>query len=149
MIFKIDKSSFITTPLFMNGVVILLELIYTVNVVVTFIILLCFNWGYFNTYLRKYLSEIEINTDLNTCSLTYINDFTLQTKEEYPTSELKCNFETVTKARGVQVEVFRIFFKDLIIVEIKPSIGWSKDVCFRIQKELTPSGSRSRSVLDE
>jgi hypothetical protein len=35
MIFKIDKTRFILTPLFINGIVILLGLSYSVNIIAT------------------------------------------------------------------------------------------------------------------
>lgn len=132
MTFKIDKTKFFLTPILISLIVVVLSLFSkdAYNWYILIIIIALINIVFFSKYLTNYLSEITVDKDSNTCHFKFIVDFTRQEEKTFPLDVLKGVYETITKSRGVQSKVFRIYERDLIILTINPDVdGWSKENC--------------------
>ena len=132
MNFKIDKSRFFLTPILISLMVVVLSLFSKddYNFYILIIIIILINIVFYSKYLTNYLSEIIIDEDSNTCHFKFIIDFTHQEEKTYPLDVLKGVYEKITRARGIQSEVFRIYEGDSMILTINPDVdGWSKENC--------------------
>ena len=135
MTLRINKISFFVTPIFISLIIVTLSLFSRegYNFYVLTIIIFLINIVFISKYLTNYLSEIIIDEELNTCHFKFIVDFTQQEDKYFLLDELNGVYEKITKARGVQSEVFRVYKGDLVIVTITPNAdGWSKGDCDKL-----------------
>ena len=139
MNFKIDKTKFFLTPILISIIIVIISLFSRndSNLYIIIIIIVLINIVFFSRYLTNYLSEIIIDKDSNTCHFKFVIDFIHQEEKVFSLGELKGVYEKITKARGVQSEVFRIYEGSLIIVTIDPDVdGRSKKDCDKLSKLL-------------
>jgi hypothetical protein len=70
-----------------------------------------------------------------TITIEFTNNFSEKNIDIFPISEMKCEFVILTKARGIQSEVFRISHNDSIISTLNLEVdGWNRETCKHIKE---------------
>jgi hypothetical protein len=77
-----------------------------------------------------------------TFTIEFTNNFSEKNIDIFPISEMKCEFVILTKARGIQSEVFRISHNDSIISTLNLEVdGWNRETCKHIKELLDRSNN--------
>jgi hypothetical protein len=144
MTFEVNKLRIFSSLLLINIMIVIVNLLSFEDShwFILLIILFFVNWIYISKSLLKYISKIVIDSVSKTFTIEFTNIFSEKNIDIFPISEIKCEFVILTKARGIQSEVFRISHNDSIISTLNLEVdGWNRETCKHIKELIDRSNN--------